>query len=146
MPLLTEEHVILNSGAQSKKALITDLAQTITSVDPDQVIEVVMAREQLGSTGIGHGVAIPHGRIPDLIHPIVALARHPAGVDFEAIDGEPVHIVVLLLVPDDDNRRHLELLAHLARLLQKPAFRKSIMEAESAAEIAALFPEMTAAA
>ncbi len=144
MPLLTEDHVILNATSLNKKALITDLAQTIKSIDTDLIIEVVMAREQLGSTGIGHGVAIPHGRIPDLVHPIVAVARHPEGIDFEAIDGEPVHIVVLLLVPDDDNRQHLELLAHLARLLQKQAFRDNVMQAQSAASLVALFPEMTA--
>ncbi|RMG90742.1 MAG: PTS sugar transporter subunit IIA [Zetaproteobacteria bacterium] len=142
MALLTPDHVIVDSHAPTKKAIITELAQSIQSIDPDQVLEVVMARERLGSTGIGHGVAIPHGRIHDLLHPIVAVARHQRGVDFEAIDGEPVHIVVLLLVPDDDNRQHLELLAHLARLLQQPNFRAQIMDAADAESLAALFPEM----
>jgi len=139
MELLTAEHIQLDSQAHSKRALITELANTLTSIDPDTVMEVVMAREQLGSTGIGHGVAIPHGRMSDLAAPMLALARHVDGIDFEAIDGNLVHIVVLLLVPDSDDRQHLELLAQLARSLQQESFRQQIMQADSPAEVASLF-------
>lgn len=100
-----------------------------------------MAREQLGSTGIGHGVAIPHGRMPDLSLPVLALARHPEGVDFDSIDGKPVHIAVLLLVPDSDDRQHLELLAQLARTLQQESIREEVMQADSREKIAALFAD-----
>jgi len=117
------------------------MANVLSSIDPDSVMEVVMAREQLGSTGIGHGVAIPHGRMPDLAAPMVALARHNEGVDFDAIDGKPVHIVVLLLVPDSDDRQHLELLAQLARNLQQASFREKIMQAEDSAAVASLFAD-----
>lgn len=141
MRLITPEHVLLSSGASSKRALITELANMLTSIDPDRVMEVVMAREQLGSTGIGHGVAIPHGRMADLPAPMIALARHVEGVDFESIDGEPVHIVVLLLVPDSDDRQHLELLAQLARTLQQSTLREAIARADSAEAVAAIFCE-----
>jgi mannitol/fructose-specific phosphotransferase system IIA component (Ntr-type) len=141
MSLFEPEHVLLNSRVSSKRALITELANLLTSIDPDRVMEVVMSREQLGSTGIGHGVAIPHGRMPDLPAPMVALGRHKGGVNFEAIDGQPVHIVVLLLVPDSDDRQHLELLAKLARSLQNPSVRAAIMQADSAQEVATLFAE-----
>ncbi|ATX81002.1 PTS system, fructose-specific IIC component/PTS system, nitrogen regulatory IIA component [Mariprofundus ferrinatatus] len=139
MELLTAEHVMLDSEARGKRALITELAHMLTSIDPDRVMEVVMAREQLGSTGIGHGVAIPHGRMPDLNLPILALARHPEGVDFDSIDSEPVHIAVLLLVPDSDDRQHLELLAQLARTLQQKSIRDEVMAADSSEKIAAIF-------
>jgi len=139
MTLLTAEHVLLHPVAQSKRALITELAHVLTSIDPDRVMEVVMAREQLGSTGIGHGVAIPHGRMPDLSLPMVAVARHAEGVNFDAIDGKPVHIVVLLLVPDADDRQHLELLAHLARRLQQQHFREQVMLAETVEQMVSLF-------
>jgi len=139
MQLLTAEHIQLDSQAHSKRAFITELATSLASIDPDTVMEVVMAREQLGSTGIGHGVAIPHGRMSDLASPVLALGRHVGGVDFEAIDGNPVHIVVLLLVPDSDDRQHLELLAQLARNLQQESFRQQIMQADSATAVAALF-------
>jgi len=139
MVLLAPEHVLLHPQAQSKRALITELANTITSIDVDQVMEVVMAREHLGSTGIGYGVAIPHGRLPDLSSPVVAVARHDAGVDFDAIDGKPVHIVILLLVPDSDDRQHLELLARLARSLQQAHFREQVMQVDSRDQLSALF-------
>ncbi|MDX8405589.1 MAG: PTS sugar transporter subunit IIA [Mariprofundus sp.] len=141
MSMLAIEHILLDSTADSKRAVITELAEVLTSIDPDHVMEVVMAREHLGSTGIGHGVAIPHGRMPDLQTPMLALARHVKGVDFDAIDGQPVHIVVLLLVPDSDDRRHLELLAQLARNLQQARFRESVMQADSAEIISLLFRE-----
>ncbi len=139
MSLLSADHVLLHPQAKSKRALITELAHVLTSIDPDRVMEVVMAREHLGSTGIGHGVAIPHGRMPDLSAPVLAVARHEAGVDFDSIDSQPVHIVVLLLVPDSDDRQHLELLAHLARSLQQAHFREAVMQAESPEELAGLF-------
>ena len=141
MELLTSEHVLLDSAALSKRALITEMANLLTSIDPDRVMEVVMAREHLGSTGIGHGVAIPHGRMPDLPLPILALARHPQGVDFDSIDGEPVYIAVMLLVPDSDDRQHLELLAQLARTLQQESIRDEVMQADSSDKIAALFAD-----
>jgi len=130
-----------SSTAGGKRALLTELANSLSTMDPDQVLEVVMAREHLGSTGIGHGVAIPHGRMPDLSHPVIALARHQNGIDFDAIDGEPVHIVILLLVPDGEDRTHLDLLAKLARLLQQATFREAIMNADSSKAISELFCE-----
>lgn len=132
---------MLHSQASGKRALLTELANVLTSIDPDRVMEVVMAREQLGSTGIGHGVAIPHGRMPDLTAPVLALARHREGVDFDAIDRQPVHIIVLLLVPDSDDRQHLELLAKLARCLQDNRIREAVMQAETARDISALFTD-----
>ena len=141
MAFLAPEHVLLHSQASSKRALITELANVLTSIDPDRVMEVVMAREQLGSTGIGHGVAIPHGRMPDLPAPMLALARHEEGVDFDAIDRQPVHIIVLLLVPDSDDRQHLELLAKLARSLQDSHIREAVMQAKSVTDVTALFAD-----
>ncbi|GAV20474.1 PTS system, nitrogen regulatory IIA component [Mariprofundus micogutta] len=142
MRLLTPEHVILDCGANSKRALITEVANILTSIDPDRVMEVVMAREQLGSTGIGHGIAIPHGRMPDLQTPMIAIGRHIEGINFDSIDGEPVHIVVLLLVPDSDDRQHLELLAQLARTLQQSSVREAILHARSTQDIADIFSEL----
>jgi len=140
--LIPPERVLLHSKANSKAAIISELAALLPTIDLDLAVEVVMARERLGSTGIGHGVAIPHGRIAHLGQPIVALARHRRGIDFDAIDGKPVHIVVLLLAPEDADRSHLELLAHLARILQNEQVRRSIMQAESAEAVSALFPSM----
>lgn len=141
--LIPPENIILQSQADSKRGVIEELIQNLSSIDPDTAMEVVMKRERLGSTGIGHGVAIPHGRVPGLSSPVIALARHKEGLDFDAIDGRPVHIVVLLLAPDDASRSHLELLAHLARILQSRATRQAIMQAKTREEISKLFPQPT---
>lgn len=139
--LIPPERVLPDSTASSKRALLTEMANSLSTMDPDRVLEVVMAREHLGSTGIGHGVAIPHGRVPDLNHPVVALVRHNAGIEFDAIDGKPVHIVILLLVPDNEDRTHLELLAKLARILQQSHIRDAIMQADSPQLISEIFTE-----
>jgi mannitol/fructose-specific phosphotransferase system IIA component (Ntr-type) len=137
--LIPPERIIVCSTAGSKRGIITELAGLLYALDPDQVLESIMAREQLGTTGIGYGVAIPHSRLPDLAAPIVALARHPQGVDFDAIDGEPVHLVVMLLVPDDAENKHLALLATLARLLQQASFRSFLMTCEDPQELSDAF-------
>jgi len=137
--MIPVEHILLASAACSKRALITEIAGLLPAMDPDQVLELIMAREHLGSTGIGHGVAIPHSRMSDLPEPVIAMARHLGGIDFDAIDGQAVYIVVMLLVPDDENGQHLELLAKLARLLQKPEFRESIMAVNDTQAMSDLF-------
>jgi len=138
--LIPADAVLLDSQASSKSALIAEIIGLLPSIDSDQAMAVVMEREKLGSTGIGHGIAIPHGRMPDLDAPVTALARHAKGVDFDAIDGQPVHIVVLLLAPEREDRSHLEMLASVARTLQKEHVRQAIMQADSAEAISAMFP------
>lgn len=135
---VTAEHVLIGSKAQSKRALLAEMAGMLTSMDTDLVLEVIMAREQLGSTGMGHGVAIPHGRMKALSNSVVAVAIHEQGLDFDAIDDALVHIVVMLLVPDDDSQIHLELLAKVARLLQQDAVRSQLRHAKDAETVVSL--------
>ncbi len=137
--LIPPERIIACSKAGSKRAVLTELAALLHALDPDQVLESIMAREQLGSTGIGYGVAIPHSRLADLAAPILALARHEEGVDFDSIDDQPAHLIVMLLVPDDAAGSHLELLARLARLLQQDGFRASLMACTNAAALSDTF-------
>jgi len=139
-PLIPVERIISDSRSGGKRPILSELIALLPELDASQVLDVVMVREHLGSTGIGHGVAIPHGRIPELHAPLLALARHRRGIDFDAIDGKPVHIVILLLAPEGGGKAHLELLAHLARILQQAPIREAIMNAASASEIAELFP------
>ncbi len=138
--LIPPERLLLNSKAGSKRSLLIEITGLIPNIDADQALEVISAREKLGSTGIGHGVAIPHGRLADLTSPIIAIVRHMQGIDFDSIDGQPVHIVVLLLAPDNEDQAHLDLLAHLARILKSEQVRQAIMQAESAEAVSALFP------
>lgn len=136
---VTAEHILLGSTAQSKRALLTEMAGMLSSFDPDLILEVIMTREQLGSTGMGHGVAIPHGRMKGLQEPAIVVATHQQGLDFDAIDNELVHIVVMLLVPDDEDKIHLELLAKLARRLQQQQIRSKIRQATNPDIVAELF-------
>jgi len=137
--LIPADAVLLHSESGSKTAIIAEVLAALPSVDLDAAMAVIMEREKLGSTGIGHGIAIPHGRLPELDTPITALVRHAGGIDFDAIDGQPVHIVVVLLAPKDEDRSHLELLAGLARALQKESVRRAVMAAKTAEEVSALF-------
>ena len=136
---ITPEHVLLGSQAQSKRALLTEMATLLTSIDLGLALETITAREKLGSTGMGHGVAIPHGRLEGLQEPAIVVAIHEKGVDFDAIDGGLVHIVVMLLVPNDDHQIHLGLLAKLARLLQQEQVRTSLRAAKDADEVVRIF-------
>jgi len=140
--LVPPERVLLDSSANNKRALLAEMAELLPSIDQSIALEALLARERLGSTGIGHGVAIPHGRIADLSTPVIVVGRHRQGVDFDAIDDQPVYIVVLLLVPGDEDRTHLELLAHIARILQDQSMRTRLMEASQPEEISNLFPPM----
>jgi mannitol/fructose-specific phosphotransferase system IIA component (Ntr-type) len=88
---------------------------------------------------MGHGVAIPHGRLEGLQEPAIVVAIHEEGVDFDAIDGQPTKIVVMLLVPNDDHQLHLGLLAKLARLLQQEHVRTSLLAAKNADEVVRIF-------
>jgi len=137
--LIPIDAILLDSKAGSKKAIIAEVIGLLPSIDADQAMAVVMEREKLGSTGIGHGIAIPHGRLPDLDTPVVALARHIEGIDFDAIDGQSAHIVVVLLAPENEDRSHLEILAKLARTLQQESIRRIIMQADSTEAVSSLF-------
>jgi len=140
--LIPPENILLDSHANSRRELISELANALPNIDPVLALEVIMSRERLGSTGIGHGVAIPHGKLADLNSPVLVLARHRQGVDFDAIDGNPVHIAVMLLAPDEADKPHLELLAHLARILQHEETRQKIMQAKDAESISRIFPPL----
>lgn len=122
--LLSPDRVSLETGIASKKRALEHLGEMLAGDDrtpaASLVFDALSAREKLGSTGLGHGVAIPHGRMDDIETPRVALLRLQGGVDFDAIDNEPVDILIALIVPVDSTSEHLDLLAQLARALSQP--------------------------
>lgn len=97
-------------------------------------LEAIRQREAQGTTGIGQGVAIPHGKHPSISSLTVALGVSAGGIEFDSIDGDPVHVVFLLLAPVDDPGPHVRALAEIARLVQTPGFYRKLVEAKSAAE------------
>jgi len=111
------------------RELVSLLARNGKIKDEKRALEVLFEREKLGSTGIGEGIAIPHGKLPDLEGIVCAFGRSKKGVDFESIDGAPVHLVFLLLAPENSTTEHLKALASLSRLLKDPHFRKNLLEA-----------------
>jgi len=96
-----------------------------------KVFDSLFARERLGSTGLGQGVAIPHGRIKGLKEAVAAFVRVAEPIPFDAPDGQPVSVMIFLLVPEQASQAHLDLLSELAQMLSDKAFRQSLLEAPS---------------
>jgi len=118
---LSESHVFVDIRASNKVGLLTDLcrrAASVLNIDADKITADILKREQLGSTGMGDGVAIPHARIADVKRPFGLLARLKSSIDFEAIDRVPVDIVFLLLLPVAPAGEQLNSLALVARKLR----------------------------
>ncbi len=115
--------------------LITPLVNKYPSLARDNVFEVLLTRENLGTTGIGDGVAIPHGKIEGLDQVLIAVGRSIEGLDFAALDHKPAHIFFLVLAPEKSAGKHLKVLAYISRLLQDPSFKESFMYAESREEL-----------
>ncbi len=101
----------------------------------ETVFERLLERERLGSTGLGHGIALPHARLKDVSEVLGAFVQTAQGVDYDAADGEPVDLAFALLVPEAAHEEHLHLLAHLASLFSDARVRARLREARSAAEL-----------
>jgi PTS system nitrogen regulatory IIA component len=116
--ILTPERIRLDSDATSKKRVLESasrlLADSDNNLSPRAIFDCLIARERLGSTGLGHGVAIPHGRVAGLDKTIGVFIRVPKGVDFDAPDNEPVDLIFTLLVPEESTEEHLQVLANIA--------------------------------
>lgn len=119
--LITPASVVPNLRAANKRQALQELARraaALAKLDEHKVFETLWEREQLGTTGIGGGTAVPHGRLPELSRPIALFARLEKPVDFEAIDGEPVDLVLMLMAPEFAGADHLKALARVARVLR----------------------------
>ncbi len=122
------------------KALSLPVADK-TGISVDQITHVLMERERLGSTGIGHGIAVPHAKLRNIENLILGFGRTVKGIDFDAIDGKPVFIFFMLLSPDNSTGLHLRVLARISRLLKEEGFRTALMEAKDAKEIMRIIKE-----
>jgi nitrogen PTS system EIIA component len=123
-----------NLQSRDKNEVLFELAKTITQgglkIDSAQIVEVLQQREKLGSTGIGEGVAIPHGKIAALQELVVAFGRSKEGVTFDSMDGKPVHLFFLLLAPENSAGLHLKVLARISKMLKAGNFREKLMDAK----------------
>lgn len=137
--LLNEALVLHNLKGTDKKEVLMELSDTIarqvSAVTKDDIFEALFAREQLGSTGMEEGVAIPHAKVPDLPSIVIAFGRSIKGVDFQSIDNKPTTLVFLLLAPEGSSGDHLKVLARLSRMLKDEEFRNQLLAAQGKEEI-----------
>lgn len=139
MDILVKDAVILDLAASSKREALEELARALahadSEIDADRLLASLLERESLQSTGIGDGVAIPHGKMPGLSRLVASFARSRQGVEFESIDGQKTHHFFLLVVPEHSGGQHLKALARISRFFRDAAFRKTLEEAEALDDI-----------
>jgi len=144
--LLPQSNVIVDLDVASKKRVFEQaglLFENTHHVARSQVFDSLFAREKLGSTGLGQGVAIPHGRIKGLRDAVAALVRMKEAIPFDAPDGQPVNIACILLVPEKATDKHLQILSELAQMFSDKQFRERILHSKDAAEIHKLIVDWT---
>ena len=136
--ILPADQVLVAVDATSKKRAFEEaglLFETLHGLNRALVTDSLFARERLGSTGLGHGVAIPHGRIKGLKNPLAAAIRVQQPIPFDAPDDEPVSLLIFLLVPEAATQKHLEILSEIAELLSDGVLRERMKGSADAAEL-----------
>lgn len=137
--LIGDELIIDELKAADKLGVLREFSELLFEagrlIDKEGLTRVLAAREALGSTGIGDGVAIPHGKLKGLKGMLLAFGRSKAGVDFDSLDGEKAHLFFLLIAPEDAPGEHLRALARVSRLMKDASLRDSLMKAAGKKEI-----------
>jgi len=136
--ILNPDCVIADIKAQTKKDILTELSRPIAQafdINLEDMVGILLNREKLGSTGIGEGVAIPHGKISGLKTIAASVGKNSQGLKFDSLDGKPCHIFFLLVAPSNSVSGHLKALARASMLLKNPALRESLLETTSQQEL-----------
>ncbi|MDR0398906.1 MAG: PTS sugar transporter subunit IIA [Endomicrobium sp.] len=145
MDFLSQDAIIVDLKATDKKSAIVELAEVLKNTkkikDSDDIINIVLERERLGSTGIGQGVALPHGKTDLLQEQIGVLGISRKGIEFNSLDGEPVHIIFLLVGPVEVAGQHLKALSRISRLFKDKFLRQAIKEAKTTQEVVKLIQQ-----
>jgi PTS system nitrogen regulatory IIA component len=126
---------------EALRELATILAAQHSEIDANRLCEVLVDREQLGSTAIGEGIAIPHGKMPGVRSVLAAFARSQKGVDFDSLDGGPTRLFFLLVAPEDSAGIHLKALARVSRLLKDKGFRDRLFAGTTREDLFAIIKE-----
>lgn len=137
---LPVEAIVPELVSENRDDVLTELAANLASRSPEletaTVVRILVERELLGSTGIGDGVAIPHGKLPQMKSgPLLVFGRSRSGIDFNSLDGRRAHLFFLLLASAADVESHLRLLAKISRIMKDPLVRRDLLAANSAAEM-----------
>ena len=140
--ILAERAVLCCTGVTTKRQLFEDLAERaaeITGHDASELLEAITAREELGSTGLGNGIAIPHGKVSGLKGVTALLARLDTPIEFDSVDDQPVDIIVMLLAPTGAGADHLKALSRVARLLRTESVVDELRQATDPEQLRAIF-------
>ncbi len=142
---IDEDLIKTELESETKEEVLKELTTLLTRKYPelkeDEIVNLLIEREKLGSTGIGNGVAIPHGKLKDGNHIYIAFGVSKKGIDFDAIDGKPVHIFALLLAPESQPAKHLQALAKISRILKKEEIRQKLLNSGSSEEFLKVIEE-----
>ena len=134
--LIKRDMVVPALVATEKRDILEELAHYMAGrharIDRATLARVLIEREQLASTAIGEGVAIPHGKLASVSEIVACLGRAPAGVDFDSMDGQPTYLFFVLVAPESSTGAHLKALARISRVFKDPEFRKRLLEATDA--------------
>jgi fructose-specific phosphotransferase system IIA component len=137
--LLTPDLINLDLTSSKKEGVLAEVAEMVYKAgkvsDKDVFLAAIMKRENLESTGIGKGLAIPHARTDTVDGVVMAFARSEEGVDFQSLDQKPAHLVFLIASPEREKSAYIKALARISRLMRKDTFRQQLMEASTAQEV-----------
>ncbi|MBI5560198.1 MAG: PTS sugar transporter subunit IIA [Deltaproteobacteria bacterium] len=137
--VLTKGRIIPELDAREKHGVLDELsshlARTVDGLDKGKLLELLLERERLGSTGIGHGVAIPHAKIKGIDEVVVSFGRSKKGVDFASMDSKPVHLFFLIVAPENSTVAHLKMLAGVSQILKDNGLRERLVWASDEDDI-----------
>ena len=143
--LIQEHNILLNIRAKNKESVLWELAklaqQDCPQLDQDTLYRLLLEREQIGSTGVGNGVAIPHVRIENLDSILLFFGRTHDGVGYDSVDNQPVYFIVMIISPADKPAEYLETLGAVSRFLKQPEIRRELRLAHDAKEIKKIFQQ-----
>ncbi len=145
LDFLSTDTIITELASRDKIGVINELARPVAHVsqkDPRDIVRVLIERERLGSTGIGGGIAIPHGKLPGITSLILGFGLSRGGVEFDALDNRPTHIFFLLLSPDNSTGLHLRLLARISKLLKEEPFKEDLKNAKDPEDVIRIITEV----
>ncbi len=145
MDFLSEKNITVDLKAKNKREVIEELVDLLVKsgqvTDKKKMVQILLEREDLGSTGIGQGIAIPHGKSDTAKELAAAFGISKSGVAFEALDGEPVYIFFLLVAPEGTAGAHLKALARISGLLKDKYFRRKLISAQSVQDVIEVIQE-----
>lgn len=144
LDVLSKETINVDLKARDKKGVLNELTAPIAQLvgaQQDELVRVLLDRERLGSTGIGGGIGIPHGKLKHLESLVLGFGLSRQGIDFESMDGRPTHIFFLLLTPENSAGLHLKLLARISRMLKSDVLKERLMQAEHQDDVLSIVKE-----